>query len=543
MKPLLLYILQMIIASGILYSYYYAVLRNKKFHLYNRYYLLGAVFISVLVPFLNIPVYFTTGERAPSAIYQTLTAISVGPGKGTHNAFMEWIITLLNKENLPLLIYFSIAAFILFRFIKILFSIKKIINVYPVEKVQSVNFINTDEPGTPFSFFNFLFWNREIPLDSTEGHQIFRHELYHIKHKHSWDVIILQFATTIFWINPFFILIRKELKAIHEFLADRFAANKDEEWNYAELLLKQVLGTRTYSLTNPFFHTQIKRRIAMLTNPQKTSCQYLRKLMALPIAIVLVALFAFSYKEKGNDVSSKKNVEKITRISILPDTITPVKVIGVQLRDTQPEKKTPHQAQPLIYLDGKYRPDISFENLGKKISPNDIQSVNVWKDEQAIEKFGNKGKNGVIEIITKKYYNSSGIKDVVLSDIKNTDTVKPITVAGKKIFDKTEVAASFPGGKAGWRQYLQQNLNPNVPVSRGASSGAYTVFVQFIVDEDGNVSNIKPLTKQGYGMEEEVVNLIKKGPKWVPAMQNGKKVTSYVKQPVTFVIQEEGKKQ
>src|SRR4029078_13239171 len=76
MKSLLIYLLQLIIASGILYSYYHFFLKNKKFHRYNRFYLLAAFVISIIIPFLNIPVYFTSHETESSFILQTLTSIS-----------------------------------------------------------------------------------------------------------------------------------------------------------------------------------------------------------------------------------------------------------------------------------------------------------------------------------------------------------------------------------------------------------------------------------------------------------------------------------
>ena len=75
MKPVQFYLLQVITASGILYGYYHFFLRNKKFHQYNRYYLLAAVVISMVIPFLRIPIYFEEKETNPF-ILQTLTAIS-----------------------------------------------------------------------------------------------------------------------------------------------------------------------------------------------------------------------------------------------------------------------------------------------------------------------------------------------------------------------------------------------------------------------------------------------------------------------------------
>ena len=75
MRSLLINLLQMIVASGILYGYYHFFLRNKQFHQYNRYYLLAATIISLLIPFFNIPVYFTEEETQASAILQTLKTI------------------------------------------------------------------------------------------------------------------------------------------------------------------------------------------------------------------------------------------------------------------------------------------------------------------------------------------------------------------------------------------------------------------------------------------------------------------------------------
>ena len=94
----------------------------------------------------------------------------------------------------------------------------------------------------------------------------------------------------------------------------------------------------------------------------------------------------------------------------------------------------------------------------------------------------------------------------------------------------------FPGAKAAWRKYLEQNLDPNVPVENGAPIGIYTVVVQFIVDKTGVISDIKPLTNFGYGMEQEVIRIMKKSPMWTPASQNNKPVKAYRKQPIIFVL-------
>lgn len=105
-------------------------------------------------------------------------------------------------------------------------------------------------------------------------------------------------------------------------------------------------------------------------------------------------------------------------------------------------------------------------------------------------------------------------------------------------FTKVEVEAEFPGGAGAWSKYLTRNLNAQAPSDAGAPAGQYTVVVQFIVDKEGNISDVKALTNHGYGMEEEAVRAIKKGPKWTPAIQNGRQVKAYRKQPITFVVSE-----
>ena len=105
-----------------------------------------------------------------------------------------------------------------------------------------------------------------------------------------------------------------------------------------------------------------------------------------------------------------------------------------------------------------------------------------------------------------------------------------------KVFSKVEVEAHFPGGDAAWIRYLTNNLDANIPITNRAKKGTYQVIVRFIVSKDGTISDVYAETKYGHGMEKEVIRVIKEGPNWAPAMQNGRKVNAYRRQPVTFVV-------
>jgi protein TonB len=104
------------------------------------------------------------------------------------------------------------------------------------------------------------------------------------------------------------------------------------------------------------------------------------------------------------------------------------------------------------------------------------------------------------------------------------------------VFEVVEFEATFPGEMAGWSAFLEANLNGAIPVKRKAPVGNFTVVVQFIVDQTGKISALKALTAHGFGMEAEVLRVMRKSPRWIPAVQNGRRVKAYRKQPVTFAI-------
>lgn len=304
MKGLLFYGLQMLLASGILYGYYHLFLRNNVFHRYNRFYLLAATLLSVTIPLLDIPLYLSSTGDDPSVVWQTLSAIS--PGETDANLSLTAAAPVthgfrLDPVFLTRVIYIVIAALAFSRILLSLARIRRIARNNPVEKQGNIYFVQTTEPGTPFSFFRWLFWNRKIDLDTEDGQQIFRHELFHIRQGHSRDILFMELLTAVFWINPFFHLAKKELRAIHEFLADEHAVSGKPKWQYAEMLLMQILNTRQ-PLVHPFFHNTIKRRIAMITNSPQTSFRYLRKLLVLPVAVLALGLAAFNLKNKKEPV-------------------------------------------------------------------------------------------------------------------------------------------------------------------------------------------------------------------------------------------------
>jgi protein TonB len=112
-------------------------------------------------------------------------------------------------------------------------------------------------------------------------------------------------------------------------------------------------------------------------------------------------------------------------------------------------------------------------------------------------------------------------------------------VVDEKGVVSVQIEARFPGGPEAWRKFLEKNLNRDLPVENGATAGRYTVIVSFVVDKEGMVSDVKAENNPGHGTAEEAVRVIKRGPKWQPAVQNGRNVTYRQRQSITFEVNEE----
>jgi protein TonB len=135
-------------------------------------------------------------------------------------------------------------------------------------------------------------------------------------------------------------------------------------------------------------------------------------------------------------------------------------------------------------------------------------------------------------------------------DFDNTPQAPVLEGTGRGIVEAQRVAdepvihqvvsaeAQFPGGIDEWLKFLQRNCDGQVASDNGAPEGRHTVIIRFVVDEEGNVSDLVPTTKIGFGMEQEALRVLRKAAKkkWIPAVQNGRPVKAYRSQPITFEV-------
>ena len=288
------YLLKVIICSGVLFGYYWCFLRNKVFHHYNRFYLLVTVVLSLSLPLLKYDVWHKASEP-PTNMIKMLQVVNSG------DAYVDEVIVYshyntISKEQVFQIFYLAVSAILLFLFAQVLFRIWRLVKNNPGKAIEDIQFIRTNAKGTPFSFLQYIFWNDAIDLDTKTGRQIFSHEVSHVREKHSYDKLFINILLVIFWSNPVFWFIRKELNMIHEFIADKKAVEDGNVADFAAMILQATYPQYKFPLANNFFYSPIKRRLAMLTKQNKMRVNYISRLLVLPLAVIVFAAFTIKAK-------------------------------------------------------------------------------------------------------------------------------------------------------------------------------------------------------------------------------------------------------
>jgi TonB-dependent SusC/RagA subfamily outer membrane receptor len=191
---------------------------------------------------------------------------------------------------------------------------------------------------------------------------------------------------------------------------------------------------------------------------------------------------------------------------------------------------------PLLIMDGVEMAGKSKKEIANILGNNNNIIIELAGPANAIKsRYGKKAADGLIIVTTKKEAAASS-EPVTVTGY----AAKPVVEEGGQniIFTKVEQEAQFPGDVDAWRKYLAKSLDATVPVKEGWKKGVYYVNVQFITDKDGNISDVKALNYQSSKTAQACIDIVKNGPRWEPAMQNGHKVKAYRNQPITFVIEE-----
>lgn len=463
MEIFLFYILRISISSAILYTFYKLFLSKNNLHSYNRFVILFFYICSLITAWITIDYsWIFPKKEAALDLSQFNIATNTALPIPQQTPEINWLKIILIVYVIGFMVFLSIFLTSLIRIFFIILKSKK------SKLGDNIMLCTSKENVSPFSWMKYLVISKS---DYTIDNQsIILHETAHIRYHHSWDMMLANTYLLFNWFNPFAWLLRKELQTIHEYQADEkvISAGADAK-EYQLLLIRKCVGEKMFMLANNFENNHLQKRIKMImkTNSvkQKRGIYALIPILLIAISTVLsaenlqskVKITKESFNHK-NDTITKKIVA-ITRgdTTFVTETVNGVvttsKMIGKQSIDSIKGTKTMifktvadkdstkttvrvtvqdfknSDVQPLYILDGKV---ISSEEL-KNVNPLEIESMNVYKDEKAIQLCGEKGKNGVIDITTKKMKKELDEKaekaiyiiDGVNSDKKVADNLNP----------------------------------------------------------------------------------------------------------------------
>ncbi len=235
--------------------------------------------------------------------------------------------------------------------------------------------------------------------------------------------------------------------------------------------------------------------------------------VAICAAVLLLNFFANSgSKKKADIIVADVVLDNVAKDEKKPDAPPPPPPPKQEPPKVEITKFTP----PKIVKDEEVKPDEEIKEV-KQLEDTKIGKIN---------QEGEKDNNIVAPV------EAAGTGKVEAPKEENWD----------QTFTSVQIEAAFPGGQPAWQKYLERNLDRDVIANKGGPAGNYTVKVTFIVDKNGNVSDVVGVLEGGgedYGAIDEAVRVIKKGPKWAPGVQNGHQVKAYRSQRITFQVQDQ----
>jgi len=289
----LYYLLEANLYLVIFYGFYRLFLHHDTFYGLNRYYLIFSSVLAFMLPFFQLG--FLKKEVLIS--YATFTELPETP-------------SLFTLENGLLLLYGIISVGLIIKICIGLRRLQSIVRKAKKTRENGITLIEIENSKMAFSFFNFLFIDPELDQKTT----ILKHEMVHIKQKHSLDILLFELIQISSWFNPITYLIKNDIKLIHEYLADEVTTNKDiAKYEYAMFLIQNSYGNQKVSLTNHFFNSSLlKNRISMLNQTKSAKWARLKLLFIIPITGFMLCLSTRAFTKDYGTIQLGQKKESLT---------------------------------------------------------------------------------------------------------------------------------------------------------------------------------------------------------------------------------------
>ena len=255
------FIIKATISLGLLYLFYQLFLSRLKTFAFNRYFLLGSLVFSMVIPLISIPVNNTV-----LPLPDTTGMISIRDSMEYTGVFVSTVHEEhLISASILLIIYLAIVGVFLIRFGLNLFNIIRQIRRNPKEKNINFTIVLVEEKVLPHTFFNYIMVNKDDYENGRIDDALIHHEIAHCKQWHSIDILLIELVKVFFWINPFIWLMKKPIQLNHEYQADNSVLASYNINRYQHTLINTVLGNNTGVLVSNFNFSLTKQRLKMMT--------------------------------------------------------------------------------------------------------------------------------------------------------------------------------------------------------------------------------------------------------------------------------------
>lgn len=540
----------------VLLAVYYLFLEKEKIHVFNRFYLLFSLVFSMVIPFITIEVI------------QEIAQPTVNPG---NIQILQGSAVILEETN-----YLAIGLWSLYAVVTLVLAVRFISNIIKISSKMKSNtaiayknakLILVPEKTLPHTFLNTIFINETEYNNRQIEAELYTHELTHVTQKHTLDILFIELLKTIFWFNPIFIFYKKAIQLNHEFLADeKVVTAYNNVPFYQSLLLSKANENQTFYLASNLNYLITKKRLLMMTKTTSRTKSIAKKIILIPLFTVLIIFLCVqtvAQPTNNKDVSSlsedkrrdahyedvrlivKDNRKKVLIDKKYEDLTLSEKRLYIGNAPAPIKKKSPTQKEFKSWIN-----DTKFSGIldGKKINNIDLKKYNAnyiayysryynpTKNGEPYEtdlnhyillsnphfekKIKNKDKKFSFKVIEETIKEGPVAKPVITRDVQKNKT--------SSIYYNPQ--PKYPGGIEKFYQFVGKNFKIPEEASKNNVNGR--VYLKFIVEMDGTLSNIKIIRDMGYGIGAEAVRVLKICPKWIPAKINNKPVRTEYSLPI-----------
>ena len=504
---------------AVLWLVYRLLFRNSNRLYFNRYFLLTSMLLALAMPLLGL----LSGLEVPQMVTlkqslfngMTLNEIVVTPdGQPMLPEVTVTTTTAPSRFSIWQVIFgvYIIGAGVMT--LLFLFKLGRLVALIirsPKRKMDGCTAVFTGREQGSFSFFRYaIFPNENVDPD------IMRHELSHIEHHHSWDILFAEVMMILQWFNPFIYLYKKELQSLHEYQADRdVVATGVDKKNYMMLILQQCTAVDFSGMSNNFSLILTKKRIKMITRNEKAKGLWWRLLATLPVLVVLLIANTKVTAQEKKAVDNPITIE-MGQFEIFDDNGAPI-----QLRDT------------VIYNeDGssiKFQSSDAHDPItGEPCKKLTVTSYNADGTENSFFITETEKRGDTARYSIEPFSISEGLFETLL----DVATSKEDTV-----YQIVEKMPQYRGGEEAMMKYVADNIKYPQEAKDKNISGR--VFVSFVIEKDGSVNEVKVVRGIGGGCDEEAARVIKGMPNWEPGKQKGKPVRVNYMMPINFKLNNE----